>query len=247
MKASLSRATRRFASRTFGIAIALAAPVSIFAQDGAAPKPAVDLKPGTAHYNMRLEAGGHAVLMDMTRTTTAQKGMWLVTETTTTAGQTQTDVTTVEKKTLIIRKRTVQAGNTVADLRFDGHKATGMISAGTEHQAVNADIDGVIFADGGGGEDVLASLPLAKGYTTEFLNFNFVLQQVKRLQLRVMDEETVTVPAGTFDTWKALITSLDGESDTYALWVEKRTHRLVKFAMSIPKLNDAMATAELTK
>jgi hypothetical protein len=55
------------------------------------------------------------------------------------------------------------------------------------------------------------------------------------------------VPAGTFDTWKALITSLDGESDTYALWVEKRTHRLVKFAMSIPMLNDAMATAELTK
>jgi hypothetical protein len=229
------------------LAIALAAPVSIFAQDGAAPKPAVDLKPGTAHYNMRLEAGGHTVLMDLTRTTAPQKGMWLVTETTTVGGHTQTDVTTVEKRTLITRKRAYQDGKAVADLRFDGQKATGMISAGTEHQAVNADVGGVIFADGGGGEDVLAALPMAKGYTTEFLNFNFVSQQVKSLQLRVMDEETVTVPAGTFDTWKALITSLDGGSDTYALWVEKRTHRLVKFAMSIPNLNDAMATAELTK
>jgi hypothetical protein len=69
MKLSLSRVTRLLAPRAFVLAIALAAPVSIFAQDGAAPKPAVDLKPGTAHYNMRLEAAGHAVVMDMTRTT----------------------------------------------------------------------------------------------------------------------------------------------------------------------------------
>jgi hypothetical protein len=247
MKPCLCRTTRLLAPRAFVLAIALAAPISIFAQDGAAPKPAVDLKPGTAHYNMRLEAGGRAVLMDVTRVTTAQKGMWLVTETTTVGGHTQTDVTTVEKKTLITRKRAFQDGTAVADLRFDGQKATGMISAGAEHQVVNADLGGVIFADGGGGEDVLAALPLAKGYSAEFLNFNFLTQQVKSLQLRVMDEETVTVPAGTFDTWKALITSLDGGSDTYALWVEKRTHRLVKFAMSIPNLNDAMATAELTK
>jgi hypothetical protein len=247
MNPCLSRITRLLAPRAFGIAIALAAPVAIFAQNGAAPRPVVDLKPGTAHYNMRLDAGGRTLMMELTRTTKTENGRWLVTETTTFPGHSQSDVTTVEKKTLIIRKRTFQDGDAIADLHFDGHKASGMISSGGEHQAVNADIDGVIFADGSGGEDVLATLPMAKGYSTEYLNFNIGSQQVKRLQLRVMDEETVTVPAGTFDTWKAIITSLDGGSDTYALWVEKRTHRLVKFAMSIPNVGDAFATAELTK
>jgi hypothetical protein len=247
MKPCLSRATRLFAPRAFGIAIALLAPVSIFAQYGAAPKPVVDLKPGTAHYNMRLEAAGQVVMMQLTRDTKAQGDRWLVTETTTMPGHSQTDVTTVEKKTLIIRTRVFHDGDALADLRFDGHKAAGMISDASERQVVNADVGGVIFADGSGGEDVLATLPMAKGYSTEYLNFNIGSQQVKRLQLRVMDEETVTVPAGTFDTWKAIITSLDGGSDTYALWVEKRTHRLVKFAISIPNLGDALATAELTK
>jgi hypothetical protein len=247
MKPCLSRTTRRLASYAFGIALALVAPVATFAQNGEVPRPAVDLKPGTAHYNMRLEAGGGVVLMQLTRDTKPQGSRWLVTETTTMPGHSQTDVTTVEKKTLIIRTRVFHDGDALADLRFDGHKAAGMISEGAEHQVVNADVGGIIFADGSGGEDVLATLPMAKGYSAEYLNFNIGSQQVKRLQLRVMDEETVTVPAGTFDTWKAIITSLDGGSDTYALWVEKRTHRLVKFAMSIPNLGDAFATAELTK
>jgi hypothetical protein len=247
MNPCLSRVTRLLAPRAFGIALGLLAPLAIFAQDGAAPRPAVDLKPGTAHYNVRLEAHDQVMMMDMTRTTKAQNGTWLVTETTTSPGHSQTDVTTVEKKTLIIRTRVFRDRDALADLRFNGRKATGMISQGAEQQVVNADLGGIIFADGSGGEDVLAALPMAKGYTTEFLNFNIGSQQVKRLQLRVTDDETVTVPAGTFDTWKALITSLDGGSDTYALWVEKRTHRLVKFAMSIPNLGDALATAELTK
>ncbi|MGH7490157.1 MAG: hypothetical protein ACREMY_31800, partial [bacterium] len=88
--------------------------------------------------------------------------------------------------------------------------------------------------------------PLAKNYSTEFRNFNIGSQLVKTLQLRVIDDETVTVPAGTFDTWKALIISLDGGSDTYALWVDKRSHRVVKVGMSIPNMGDALVTGELT-
>jgi hypothetical protein len=247
MKPCLTRTIRRLAPRAFGIALGLVAPLTIFAQDGAAPRPAVDLKPGTAHYNIRLELHDQIMMMEITRTTKSQKGMWLVTETTTSPGHSLTDETTVEKKTLIIRKRVFHDRNTLADLRFDGHKTTGMISEGAEHQVINTDVGGVIFAEGSGGEDVLAALPMAKGYTAEFLNFNIGSLRVKQLQLRVIDDETVTVPAGTFDTWKALITSLDGGSDTYALWVEKRTHRLVKFAESVPNLGDAVATAELTK
>ena len=94
---------------------------------------------------------------------------------------------------------------------------------------------------------MLAALPLARGYTAEFRNFGLQLQNVKTLQLRDMGTDTVSVPAGTFNTWKVLIVSADGGDESSALWVEKRTHRVVKYAMSFPGFHDAVATAELTK
>ena len=240
---------RLIAPRAFGlaIAIALAAPVIASAQRGEYPRPAVDLTPGTANYRVRLEAAGQVVNMDLTRTTKLVNGAWVVTETSGTPGHQQTDESIVEKKTLIIRKRVFRAEGGVADLQFAGHNVTGTIDADGQKQTIDRDLGTVIFADGASGQDVLAALPLAKGYNVEFRNFNVGSLQVKTLQLRVMDTERVTVPAGTFDTWKVLITSLDGGSDTYGLFVDKRTHRVVKMAMSVPNLGDALATAELVK
>lgn len=239
--------TRLLALRAFGVAIALAAPVTAFAQHGEYPRPAVDLTAGTANYKVRLEAAGQVVMMDLIRTTKLVNGAWVVTETSGTPGHQQTDESTVEKKTLIIRKRVFRAEGGVADLQFAGHTVTGTIDADGQKQTINRDLGTVIFADGASGQDVLAALPLTKGYNVEFRNFNVGSLQVKTLQLRVMDTERVTVPAGTFDTWKVLITSLDGGSDTYGLFVDKRTHRVVKMAMSVPNLGDAIATAELVK
>ena len=237
----------RFALSVHAIAIALVVPVKAFAQRDEVPKPVVDLKPGTANYRVRLEAGGQVAMMEIMRTTKAQNDAWVVTETSRMAGRTQTDETTVEKKTLIIRKRVFRAEGAVADLQFAGRSVTGTITDGGKKQTINADLGGVVFADGASGQDVLAALPLSRNYTVEFRNFNIGSQQVRLLQLRVMDTETVSVPAGMFDTWKVLISSIDGGTDTYALWVEKRTHRVVKMAISVPHLNDALATAELTK
>jgi hypothetical protein len=231
----------------FALSIALSVPATAFAQRSGVPRPVVDLKPGTANYKVRLEVAGQVATMDITRITKSQNGRWLVTETSWMDGHSQTDETTLEKKTLIIRSRVFRAESAVADLKFDGQKATGTITDGKEKHVVDADVGGVIFADGASGGDVMAALPLAKNYSAEFRNFNIGSEQVRQLQLRVIDSETVLVPAGTFDTWKVLITSLDGGSDSYALWVEKRTHRVVKMAVSVPNMRDALATAELTK
>jgi hypothetical protein len=232
----------------FLIALGLVAPRADFAQQGwEVPKPAVDLKPGTARYRVTLQAKGQTATMDVTRVTRSQNGRWVVTNTTRLGDHVQTDEITVDKKTLIIRKRVFRNGGDVADLVFIGNTVAGTISDSRQKASVNADLGGVIFADGSGGEDVLAALPLAKGYSTEFRNFNIGSQLVKTLNLRVMDAEEVTVPAGTFATWKVIVTPLDGATDTYGLWVERRTHRVIKVAISVPSLGDAVATAELTK
>ena len=233
--------------RTFVLAIALIAPLTTSAQTGQVPKPVVDLKPGVANYKVRFDVVGQSATMDLTRTTKLQNGSWVVTETSTTPQFSGSDETTIEKRTLIIRRRVFHDKFTVGELQFHGHNATGEITVDGLKQTINVDLGGVVFADGAGGQDVLAALPLAKGYTAEFRNFGLQQQNVKMLQLRVMGTDTVSVPAGTFNTWKVLIVSLDGGDESSALWVEKRTHRVVKYAMSFPGFHDAVATAELTK
>ena len=233
--------------RTFVLAIALIAPLTTSAQTGQVPKPVVDLKPGVANYKVRFDVVGQSATMDLTRTTKLQNGSWVVTETSTTPQFSGSDETTIEKRTLIIRRRVFHDKFTVGELQFHGHNATGEITVDGLKQTINVDLGGVVFADGAGGQDVLAALPLAKGYTAEFRNFGMQLQNVKMLQLRVMGTDTVSVPAGTFNTWKVLIVSLDGGAESSALWVEKRTHRVVKYAMSFPSFHDAVATAELMK
>src|SRR4051812_35733611 len=243
MKILPSRRVRRILT----VAIGLLGPLPAFGQGWEAPEPAFDLKPGTANYRVTIEARGETATMNVTRTTRSEAGNWVVTNTTHSGKRVQTDEITVEKKTLIIRKRLFHAGDAVADLAFNGHIVTGTIADSKDRETVNTDMGGVIFADGSGGEDTLAALPLAKGYTTEFRNYNIGSLLVKTLQLRVTDAETITVPAGTFDTWKVIIAPTDGGSDTYGLWVERRTHRVIRVAISVPNLGDALATAELTK
>ncbi len=229
------------------ISIALVAPLQSFAQSGEVPRPIVDLKPGTVNFKMRIEAEGQPdVHMEMTRTTRAVNNTWVLSQTTTTGSHVQTDEITVEKKTLILRRRLFKEDDAVADLKFAGHRVTGIIKDAGNSMSIDTDLGTMIFADGGGAEDIMAALPLAKGYTAEFRNYNIGSQQVKSLQLRVMDSETVTVPAGTFDTWKVMLTSLDGASDTYGLWVDKRSHKVVKEMFSLPDFA-ALATSELLK
>src|SRR2546423_13237977 len=70
-----------------------------------APKPAVELTPGTATYKARLEAGGQTMPMDLTRTVKDLNGSWVVTETSVMPMGTIQDEAPIDKGTLQLRKR----------------------------------------------------------------------------------------------------------------------------------------------
>jgi hypothetical protein len=253
------RNTHSLARHSLAFAIALIAPVAASAQNGSvssgtaggAPRTAVDLKPGTASYKWRLERAGKVITMDMTRTVKEQNGAWLVTETTKIPEATITDEAILEKRTLVLRKRVVHEGPAfAAEVQFSGGRATGTITEKGQQRSLNMDMGGAIFADGAdgaGAQDAIAALPLSNAYTTSFRNFDVETQQVKIAQLRVMGTDTVTVPAGTFNTWKVLITVESGNDDTAALWVDKVSRRVVKMATTLPEMNGATGTAELLK
>jgi hypothetical protein len=113
------------------------------------------------------------------------------------------------------------------------------------HQkAIHVDMGGPLFADSAGSMQSIAALPLGDGYHTTFRNFDLQSQKAKLMQLTVADSEDVTVPAGTFQTYKVNISSNDG-AEKMTMWVAKASKKTVKYQALLPQMGGATLTAEL--
>ena len=57
--------------------------------------------------------------------------------------------------------------------------------------------------------------------------------------------ESVTVPAGTFDTFKVVLSSAAGGSENVTLWIAKDPRKAVKVVAVMAEMGGATMTAEL--
>jgi dipeptidyl aminopeptidase/acylaminoacyl peptidase len=211
-----------------------------------APKPAVDLTPGTHHFDVTVSAGGQQMKLKITSIVQDSGATWTAEEDMDTPGGTVTDKAVVEKSTLLVTKHNMQQGPVAIDLDFAGNKAVGKVSMNGQDTNVNADLGGPIFGDAAGGNQEIACLPLADGYSTTFRNFDVQSQKVKLMQLKVAGADQVTVPAGSFSAWRVEVTSADGGADKKTVWVAKDTHKVVKVTAVLASMGGATITEEAT-
>ena len=125
-------------------------------------------------------------------------------------------------------------------------EVTGKTTMNGQVTPLAVDTGGALFADGAGTFEVIASLPLADGYSLSFRNFDLQKQKPQIKQLKVLGSESVTVPAGTFDAYKVEIVSADNDADKQTVWIEKGSRKVLKISAVIPSLNGAILTSELT-
>jgi dipeptidyl aminopeptidase/acylaminoacyl peptidase len=223
------------------------APKRAAASSVTVPKPASDLKPGTASYKANIEIGGQTIPMSITREVKEEGGQWAVTETAKTGMGDITDKTLLEKGTLIPSGRSIHQGPVTVELQFKDGKATGTMTVNGQAKPVETALGGPLFADGAGGNLALAALPLAEGYAATYRNFDVQAQKAKLVQMKVAGAEKVTVPAGTFDSLKLEVTSAEGGAEKTTVWVDPATHQVLKTVSVVPQMNGAVITSELTQ
>jgi len=114
-------------------------------------------------------------------------------------------------------------------------------------QPILVDLGGPLFADAAGAKQSISCLPLDKGFSATYRNFDVLKQKVKLMQLNVSGVESVTVPAGTFDAYKVDITSADGGDDKETLWIAKDSHKAVKESAVLASMGGAILTQELVQ
>jgi len=222
--------------------------VALAIQAGAVgvPKTAADLQAATWHYQVKIEMGGQQMSMKLATTIEDGGGTWTATDTMDTPQGSVTDTAMIDKSSLIVRKRSVKQGPVAIDVDFAGDKAAGQFSMNGQTRPIAVDLGGPLFGDAAGGDQAIACLPLAEGYSTTFRNFDLQSQKVQLMQLKVAGVEKVTVPAGTFDAYRLEITPSDG-ADKKTLWVDKDSRKVVKASAVVASMGGAVVTEELVQ
>jgi dipeptidyl aminopeptidase/acylaminoacyl peptidase len=210
------------------------------------PKPAVDLRPGISNYKASIALGGQSIPLTMKSEIKEENGAWTVNETAQTPQGEMSDVSTIEKGSLLLKRRVIKQGPMTIQMDIEPGKLTGSTTMNGQSTPLAVDPGGALFADGAGAFDVIASLPLADGYSLSFRNFDVQKQKSQIKQLKVVGSESVTVPAGTFDAYKVEILAADNDADKQTVWIDKGSRKVLKISAVLPSLNGAILTSELT-
>lgn len=210
------------------------------------PVVAEDLTAGEQEFSAVIAVGGQEIPMQMKLTIEENGDHWLITESAQTAMGPMSDVVTVKKGSLEMTNRVVNQGPATIILETSTEKISGSMGMNGSENPIDVALEGALFADGGGANQIIAQLPLEEGYTLLFRNFDIQSQQAKVYKLAVIGSEEVTVPAGTFDALKVEILPANGDPGSRMLWVaQDGSRRVVKSEAVVPQMNGAVITVEL--
>ena len=209
------------------------------------PSPSAPLPLGTFKYQSKIEMAGQSMSIDMTREIKEEGGAWLITDIVKTPMGEAKDTTVLDKATLAVTRRTAQQGPMSIEIAVKDNKATGKMTMGGDVKPIAVDLGGPLFADGAGSDQVLAVLPLAEGYSTTYRTLDLQRQKPKMMQVKFGGLETVTVPAGTFETIRLEVTSAEGDPDKITVWAAKEGRKVVKSSIVLPQMGGATMTSEL--
>ena len=202
-------------------------------------------QPGTMRYSASIAMGPQTIAIKLSTTIKDENGVLVAVDVMESPMGQMFSEAVLDKATLAIRQQTMKQGPMAAEVNFEGTKATGKMSMNGKDMPINGTVTGAQFADGAGAMQSIAALPLAEGYKVTFRNFDMQKQKEKLTKLEVTGSESVTVPAGTFDCFKAEFASADGGAEKGTFWVTKDTHKMVKMVFVMPAANGATMTAEL--
>jgi dipeptidyl aminopeptidase/acylaminoacyl peptidase len=211
------------------------------------PKLSCDLKPGLHRYDAKLTMGPQQLSLKTSTEVREENGAWVATETVDTPMGQGKDVITLEKGTLSVRKRSINQGPMTMEFEFAGNKVNGKMNMGGQEKPITADLGGPVFADGAAELQAIGCLPLADGYTTSYRNFDVQKAKAKVMQLKVAGSETVTTPAGKFDTFKVEVASTEAGNDKTTVWIAKDTRLPVKVSAVMASMGGASMNSEMVQ
>ncbi|MGK7297350.1 MAG: alpha/beta fold hydrolase [Candidatus Wenzhouxiangella sp. M2_3B_020] len=216
-----------------------------------APLPPVDverLRTGSASYAATLSMSGREMELTSSRTVDVADDGTVRIETSSQGPMgSATDVYVLDADSLLPDTRRVEQGPATIEVEYGSEEVTGKISAGQE-MPISVSLEAPAFGADAALEAAIQAMPLDEGFSTTVRAVEIGMQQRVRVhRVSVEAAETVTVPAGEFDTWKVVVDPIDGEGGGQTLWVTQEPPRvLVKAETRLPpQMGGGQVTSQL--
>ncbi len=218
-----------------------------------APLPEPDaglLAPETLRYQATLSLpGGQQMELDGTRRLTRDehegRPVWRIETSTTMPMGEATDVVVLDAATLRPLHRSVTQGPVTVELAYSDAVITGLMKLPGQEIPIDVALEAPVLASDAALEVVLGALPLDPVYQTMYRTFDVQTQKVRTWSFEVTGRETIETEAGSFDCFKTLITSLDGEGGDGTLWIAAEAPRAT--VRSESRLPPAMGGGQIVR
>jgi dipeptidyl aminopeptidase/acylaminoacyl peptidase len=210
------------------------------------------MKPSTSHYVTKLTMMGRDLSIPSIRSiieaSLEGKKVWRVIEESTGPMGAGADTLDLDGTTLLPIRRGGTEGMATMWFKFSNEAVEGKIVAGPQEMPINVKLSGPVLPEGAGVEIPVGTLPLAEGYTALVEVFNTMQAKTQEMTLKVTGTEKVTVPAGTFETYKVEITPQADEGGGSKLWIAKDDRRIIRVENQLPaQMGGGIAVSELTQ
>ena len=158
-----------------------------------------------------------------------------------------TDRYVLEAGSMLPIERRVEQGPATIEVNYGAESVTGTIKAGQEIP-IDVELDAPAFGADGALETTILGLALDADYRTTVRAVEIGMQQrVRYHSVEVLTAESVTVPAGEFETWKVRVEPFDDEGGGQTLWVTREPPRVLIQAETTlpPQMGGATVTSQL--
>ncbi len=204
-----------------------------------------DLQPVWLKYQGVIDVPGQSIPTTVETTVTEANGMWEARDETSLPTGAAVEIAKLEKTSLVVRARQIRQGPLMADFAFQDSAASGLVTLNGAPRRVAVDLGGELLADGAGRYLVIGRFPLAVGYAATLRNFNVQNGRPLLAQLRVVSEEEVSAPLGTFACYRLELVDESGARTT--IWVARQSRLPLRIIVAPAGLGAAKMRLELVE
>ena len=131
--------------------------------------------------------------------------------------------------------RKVSQGPMTIELEYGDGSVSGTMAMGSREIPVAVDLPFAVWASDEGLRTTLMALPLDGDTAVTYRTFDLQSQEVRVWSLKVAGEETVEVPAGTFECFQVVVEPLDDLGGGQTMWIAREQPFVtVKFIAELP-------------
>lgn len=219
------------------------------------PLPRLDasrIEPLHLEYRSDVSIGGQELdvtsEVEVSRATREGRPVWRIEARSSSPMGRAVDVSELDAASLAPLTRRIEQGPVRVALDYADGGVTGTLGLPTGEVPVDIPLEAPVMGSDTALELTLAALPLESGYGTTLRTFDVQTQKMRVWRVEVLGQETIEVPAGSFEAWEVRLLPIDGEGGETTLWISSGgAPRTVKKRFVFPpSLGGGSGVTELT-